>query len=157
MKVGIVSDTHDNLPKLEKAVGLFNKMKVDFLLHAGDYVAPFTILKLRKLKCDWRGVFGNNDGERAGLARASQGRIKEGPLRLKLADRKITVVHDINTIDPRKENADLVVFGHTHKFQVLKKYKLLMLNPGEAGGWLSGKSSAAIVDLKDLSHKFFSL
>jgi len=157
MKIGILSDTHDNLPQVEKAVELFNKKKVDFVLHAGDFVAPFTILKLKKLKCDWRGVFGNNDGERTGLARISEGKIQEGPLRIKLADKKITLVHDINTINPEREGSALIVFGHTHKSEVVKKGNALLINPGEAGGWLTGKSTVAIVDLTALSHKIFSL
>jgi len=157
MQIGILSDTHDNLPKIEKAVGLFNKKKVGFVLHAGDYVAPFTILKFKKLKCDWRGVFGNNDGERNGLARISDGKIQEGPLRIKLAGKIITLVHDIKTINPKREDAALIIFGHTHKSEIIKKDKSLVINPGEAGGWLTGKSTVAIVDLTDLSHKIFSL
>lgn len=157
MKIGIISDSHDNLPKIEKAVKFFNKQKVGFLLHAGDFVAPFTILKLKALRCDWRGIFGNNDGERTGLARISEGKIQEGPLRITLDNQKVTLVHDINTINPDAEDAALVVFGHTHKSQILKKDSKLLINPGEAGGWLTGESTVAIVDLTTLSSKIFNL
>lgn len=157
MKIGIISDSHDNLPKIEKAVELFNKKKVGFVLHAGDYVAPFTIPKLKALTCDWCGVFGNNDGERNGLVRISEGKIQEGPLRMKLDTQKITLVHDIKTIDPDREDAALIIFGHTHKSEIIKKGKLLLINPGEAGGWLTGRSTVAIVDLSTLSHRIFSL
>jgi len=157
MKIGIISDSHDNLPKIEKAVKLFNKQKVGFVLHAGDFVAPFTILKLKTLRCDWRGIFGNNDGERTGLARISEGKIQEGPLRITLNNQKVTLVHDINTINPDAEDAALVVFGHTHKLQILKKDSKLLINPGEAGGWLTGESTVAIVDLTTLSSKIFNL
>lgn len=68
MIIGALSDTHDNLPKIEKAVKFFNKKKVDFVLHAGDFVAPFAVDRLNKLSCEWLGVFGNNDGEKKGLA-----------------------------------------------------------------------------------------
>ncbi len=157
MKIGILSDSHDNLPKIEKAVELFNKNKVGFVLHAGDFIAPFTILKFKNLKCDWRGVFGNNDGEKTGLSRISEGRIQDGPLRIELAGKIITLVHDIKTINPDRERAALIIFGHTHKSEIIKKSKLLLINPGEAGGWLTGKSTVAIVDLATLSHKIFSL
>lgn len=73
MILGILADTHDNLPKIEKAVKLFNKNKVDFVLHAGDFVAPFAISALKGLSCGWQGVFGNNDGEKEGLSRIWRG------------------------------------------------------------------------------------
>jgi len=157
VKIGILSDSHDNLQKLEKAIRFFNKNKTDFVFHAGDFVAPFAILKLKKLPCDWRGVFGNNDGEKSGLLRASEGRIKKGPLRIKLAGKKIVLVHDINTISLRKENAQLIIFGHSHKPQVIKEKNRLIINPGECGGWLSGKATVALVDLASLSGKIFEI
>ncbi len=157
MKIGILSDSHDNLPKIEKAVKFFNKQKVGFVLHAGDFVAPFTILKFKNLKCDWRGIFGNNDGERTGLARISEGKIKVGPLRITLDNQKVTLVHDINTINPDAEDAVLIIFGHTHKSQILKKNSKLIINPGEVGGWLTDKFTVAIADLDSLTGKIFEI
>ncbi len=157
MTIGIISDTHDNLPEIEKAVKLFNQKKVGFVLHAGDFVAPFTMDKLKKLACEWLGVFGNNDGEKKGLRLKSEGRIRNSPLRIKLSGRKITVVHDRNTLNLEKEKADLIIFGHSHKAEVYKKYGKLVLNPGECSGWLSGKPTAAIVDLETLTAKIFKI
>jgi hypothetical protein len=157
MKIGILSDSHDNLPRIEKAVRFFNKNKVGFVLHAGDFVAPFTILKLKNLKCAWSGVFGNNDGEKNGLSRISEERIKEGPLRVNLDNKKITLVHDVNTIDPNTEQAALIVFGHTHKPEIINRPDKLMVNPGECGGWLTGKSTVALVDLTSFSAKIFTI
>jgi hypothetical protein len=157
MKIGILSDTHDNLPKIEKAVKFFNKNNVIFVLHAGDFIAPFTIPLLKKLSCDWRGVFGNNDGEKDGLSAISEGKIKPGPLKIELQSKKITLVHDTKTIDLDKEEADLVVFGHTHKPEIIKKYNKLIINPGECGGWLTNHSSVAIVNLDLLFGKIFKI
>ena len=39
MKLGIISDTHDNLPAIAAAVEIFKKARVQAILHAGDYVA----------------------------------------------------------------------------------------------------------------------
>ncbi len=69
MKIGVLSDSHDNLAKIEEAVKFFNNKKVKFVFHAGDFVAPFTIPKFKKLNCPWLGVLGNNDGEEKGLLR----------------------------------------------------------------------------------------
>lgn len=64
MLIGLMADTHDNLPMVEKAIKMFNEEKVEVILHAGDYVAPFVIPKFRGLKARLIGVFGNNDGDR---------------------------------------------------------------------------------------------
>lgn len=157
MKIGVFADSHDNLPKIEKAVRIFNRNKVGFVLHAGDFIAPFAISKLKTLSCDWSGVFGNNDGERDGLSHISEGKIKRSPLRLELADRKITLSHDINTVDLRKEDASVIIFGHTHKPQVITKDRSLLINPGECGGWLTNKSTIAIIDLVSLTAQILGI
>jgi uncharacterized protein len=157
MRIGVLSDTHDNLPKIEKAVKLFNQKKAGFVLHAGDFVAPFTIDKLKKLSCEWLGVFGNNDGEKKGLSAKSEGRIRKAPLRIRLSGRKITVVHDRLILDFGKEKADLIIFGHSHKAEIEQLKGKLILNPGECSGWLSGKSSVAMVDLGTMEAKIYKL
>jgi len=43
--LGIISDSHDNLPKIESAVARLNNLGVDLVLHAGDYCAPFAELR----------------------------------------------------------------------------------------------------------------
>ena len=63
MLIGAISDTHDNLPQIEKAVKYLNDQKVGLVLHAGDYVAGFVIPKFKQLNCKLIGVFGNNDGD----------------------------------------------------------------------------------------------
>jgi putative phosphoesterase len=157
MKIGLLSDSHDNLKNIEKTVNFFNRHNVRYVLHAGDFVAPFTIPKLKRLKCEWLGVFGNNDGEKKGLFGASEGRIRKGPLRFKLGKKKITLVHDIKTINPNKEGASCIIFGHTHKPQILEQATRLIVNPGECGGWLTGNSTLALVDLDSLKGKIYQI
>jgi putative phosphoesterase len=72
MKVGIMSDSHDHLINIRKAVETFKEAGVGFVLHAGDFVAPFVANELQKLNCPLLGVFGNNDGERIGLAEPTE-------------------------------------------------------------------------------------
>jgi len=157
MNIGVLSDTHDNLPKIEKAVKFFNKRKAGFVIHAGDFVAPFAAEKLKALSCDFIGVFGNNDGEREGLSLVSQGKIQQGPLRITLAGRSILIVHDLNSINLREEDAQLVISGHSHKPDLQNEDSRLMVNPGECSGWLSRRPSVAIIDLDKLSPALFYL
>jgi uncharacterized protein len=153
-KIGIISDSHDNLDKIKIAVDILNANKVDFVFHAGDFVAPFTVPVLEKLEMGFLGVFGNNDGEKKGLSASSQGKIQEGPLKLRKFGKDIILTHSLSSIasDDLGENLpDLIIYGHTHRAEILKKGKCLFINPGECGGWLHGKSTIAICDLGDLS------
>jgi len=147
MKIGIIADTHDNLGKIKKAVKILNKHDLDFLIHCGDYIAPFSLKPLQKLNCQWCGVFGNNDGEKEGLRKESGGRIHQAPYFLNFCSRRIAVVHEFEDYD-----ADIILFGHTHKPIVDKKDKLL-INPGEVSGWLYGRSTLVILELDNLDAK----
>lgn len=144
MRIGIASDTHDNLTKIRDMVSVLNHHGVDFFLHAGDFIAPFAITPFKNLNCDWTGVFGNNDGERCGLKEQSNNKIKEPPFILELNSLKIALMHRLENI-----NADIIICGHTHKPDIRNKDKLIV-NPGEVGGWLTGKSSIAVLDLETL-------
>ncbi|MEI6171408.1 MAG: YfcE family phosphodiesterase, partial [bacterium] len=73
MKLGILSDSHDHLRALERIVARFNAENVDLVLHAGDFVSPFTAIPLSKLRAPLVGVFGNNDGDRLYLTRRFAG------------------------------------------------------------------------------------
>jgi len=153
MKIGILSDSHDNLIKLDHAVKFFNRHKVDFVFHAGDFVAPFAVLKMKELEANWAGVYGNNDGEKNGLFVASEGRIKDGPRKMELEGKKIILTHELDKVAPEVEEAQIIIYGHSHKAEIKTMFSKLLINPGECGGWLSGKSTVAILDTENLSAK----
>ncbi|MFQ5802156.1 MAG: metallophosphoesterase [Candidatus Methylomirabilales bacterium] len=157
MQIGLMADSHDHLPRIEQAVELFNRHHVGFVIHAGDFVAPFALEPLERLHCEWAGVFGNNDGERAGLERRSQGRIKPGPLRMELDRKRFTVIHILEELDLGQEQADLIVFGHTHQSEIRQDRDVLLINPGETYGWLHGHATVAMVDLPTLTVELIDL
>lgn len=148
MRIGVLSDTHDNLKNVDAAVRLFAEAAVEFVFHCGDFVAPFTVSRMGKLHCPWKGVFGNNDGEKRGLEEKSRGRIRKAPLRARMGGNSIVVVHDLSGLSLKDDDpATVVLHGHTHRASVRKISGRLLVNPGECGGWLYGKPSVAIVDL----------
>lgn len=157
MQIGLMADSHDHLPRIDRAVELFNHRHVDFLIHGGDFVAPFALAPLDRLNCEWAGVFGNNDGERAGLERRSQGRITPGPLRMELAGRRFTVIHILEELELDREEADVIVFGHTHNAETRQEGNSLLVNPGETYGWLHGRATVAVVDLATLTVELIDL
>ena len=148
MILGIISDSHDNLPKLKKAITLFNKKNVNLVLHAGDYIAPFSVGMLENnLKCEYFGVFGNCDGEKDGITDRSNGKVKNEILELEKFNRRIFLIHDIAKAKISFPDYDIVIFGHTHKESIERREHTWIINPGECGGWLTGRSSVATLDL----------
>lgn len=149
MLVGVVADTHDNLPMIKAALGLLGLRGVEAMLHAGDYVAPFALEALLAPGLPLLGVLGNNDGERAGLQRLCA-TVYESPHCLELGGRTIVLAHDLRDLQGRADDgADLCVFAHTHRPEV-RRGETLTLNPGECGGWLTGRSTVALVELDTL-------
>ncbi len=159
MKLGVLSDSHDNLPKIRAAVELFRARQVAHVIHAGDFVAPFALEPLAALDCPVLAVFGNNDGERVVLAeRFELGEIHPNLAAIELAGRRIAAVHYPELAEPLAASGDydLVVYGHTHQVDE-RRQRALLLNPGEVGGWMTGRSTAAIVDLESLAVELAEL
>ena len=59
MKIGVMADSHDNVPMIRRAVELFNDEQVGLVIHAGDFISPFAIKPLHDLSCRVLAVFGN--------------------------------------------------------------------------------------------------
>jgi len=150
MLIGIMSDTHDNLPAIRKAVELFNRENVELVIHAGDYVAPFVAGELKNLKAPLRGVFGNNDGERKGLYEALG--ICDELIELEADGMKIAVTHGTNEVLvralARSRLYDVVVVGHTHHYEIREEGRTILVNPGEVCGYLTGVKSVALLDTR---------
>lgn len=65
MKIGLISDTHDYIRNIQRAVREFNDKHVDIVIHAGDFTDPIVIESFKDVKLV--GVLGNNDTDTAGL------------------------------------------------------------------------------------------
>lgn len=164
MLIGIMSDTHDRLPLVDKAVKKFNEEKVELVLHAGDYVAPFVVPHFKQLKAKFVGVFGNNDGDRELLKK----RFSEFGLdihgsfaEVKVDGLRIALMHGseeelLNSLISA-ESHDVIVHGHSHEAKAYKRGKTLVINPGEVCGYLTEKPSIAIFNTKTLDVKTIPL
>jgi predicted phosphodiesterase len=97
------------------------------------------------------GVFGRNDGDRETLsayaARGMGTEIYESPHSFDVAGKRILLVHDIAEISARSiESHDFVIHGSSHLQNEKRVGTTLVINPGEACGWIHGKCTAAILD-----------
>ncbi len=138
MKIGIISDSHDHLENLNKAIELLNSQEIQVLIHCGDFCAPFIMDELKKFKGEIHCVFGNTDDRYATPKKAeSLGINFHGDLaELTLEGRKIAVNHFpiIAQALAQSQIYDAVFYGHTHEKLKEKHTKTLLLNPGELMG-----------------------
>jgi len=171
MLVGIMSDTHDCLPLVDKAVKKLEEEKVELVLHAGDYVSPFVIPHFKPFKGRFIGVFGNNDGDHEFLKR----RFAELDLEIrgefaevKINSLRIALLHGGEPGGPLGASEllkslvesscyDVIVHGHVHEAKAYKKGKTLIINPGEVCGYLTGKPTVAVLNTKTLDVKIIPL
>jgi len=153
MFVGIVSDTHDCLPMIEKAIDKLNASNVKLVLHAGDYCAPFTATRFQRLNSHFIGVLGNCDGEKDLLKKRYSEFHKE--IRGRFAEvvvgkLKIALLHgeDEELLKSliRSRAYQAVVHGHTHASRIYRKDNTIVINPGEVCGYLSGRGTIAVLD-----------
>jgi len=160
MLIGVVSDTHDHMDRLRAALERFAAAGVRVVLHAGDFVSPFMVVPFQETGLHLIGVFGNNDGDKLFLRErfAGVGDLNFGPYEVELNGRRIVLMHEPRSLEALIASGkyDLVVYGHTHQVDLRERLPLVV-NPGECGGWLSGKATCALVDLKRLKAEIIEL
>ena len=159
--IGVMADSHDNLPAIKQAVSVFRQANCRLVIHAGDFVAPFAARELAALGCPVRAVFGNCDGEKQGLSQALHpfGKIAKTPLRFSAFNHKFLVTHLHFKLESYLNSGkeEIIIFGHTHRPEIKKKNNVLLLNPGESGGWLSGQKTVALLDPSTLTAEIIYL
>jgi putative phosphoesterase len=163
VKIGVLSDTHDNLVNLRAAVAALGSRGIGLLLHAGDFCSPFTLAEfapLRQRGATMRAVFGNNDGDRLMLARRGEGfcEFRDGAWVMDVEGRRIAMMHYPDLAEDlwRGGTFDLVIYGHDHRVRVEGTGRKL-LNPGTGSGYLVGRATCAVVDTADMAVEIVEL
>ncbi len=159
MKIGVISDTHDRLPTFRRALALFDRLGVEAIFHAGDFVAPFAarLITADAVNIPVHCVYGNNDGERAGLKKLLP-QLQDGPYRAELAGCVIVMHHFIDWLSADDiTGADVVITGHTHEVVNEMRNGQLLLNPGECCGWVNNRCTVATLDLSTLTAEIIDL
>jgi putative phosphoesterase len=155
MRIGVVSDTHNNLRNVGRIVELFNEAAVDRVIHTGDITQAKTLDVFAGLDMPMWGVYGNNDQEREGLssAIAAHGFVfQEPPLELSWHQRQIMVVHDPLEFEGfLSSRHQLALHGHTHLHRYERRDGQVLFNPGECAGHMQGFNAVGVINLHDLS------
>ncbi len=156
MRIGVVSDTHNNLRNVRRIVELFNESGVERVIHTGDITQAKTIEVFADLEAPMWGVYGNNDqGELVHLEEVAGDLgfdFIQPPLPLEWAGRRIVVVHDpleLSLVTP--SDFDLVLHGHTHLLRIDDMGSHLIFNPGECAGMMKGRNAIGVIDLEAMA------
>jgi len=133
--IGIISDTHDNTTNIQKAVKIFKKNNVDFVIHLGDVVAPISLGFFEGLKL--KVIQGNCDGDIDAMKKRLNNMNSDflGKEKvLQIEGKTFYLIHgndEGRLLRAIKSNKyDYVLHGHTHIKRDDKFGKTRVINPG---------------------------
>ena len=141
MVIAIMSDTHDNIWNVRKALKMIRAHKAKLIIHCGDLVAPFTLKELAKFDGPVHWVLGNNDGDPYMLTKISLTELENmeargliGKLNLDGTSIAFTHYEEMGYALAHTGEYDLVCCGHTHVYRLERIHQALLLNPGDVMG-----------------------
>jgi uncharacterized protein len=166
MKIAILSDIHDHIQNLEKALEQI-KGKVETIICLGDFCAPFSVAMIAEANIPVHAVLGNNDGDQIGLQKLGGDVFHWTPLlkefgEVELDGRKIAFNHypKLGELLARTGDYDAVFHGHSHVLRNEYFGKSLLVNPGSVCGIQrlgQGRASYAIYDTESNSAEIIYL
>ena len=159
MKIGIISDTHDDFVFIDKAIKRFKKDKINVLLHCGDISNEETLNKLKVFKSVFV-VKGNCDDknikEIIKTCKKNKFYFWKEYTDINIGEKKIAIIHsdDFNKFTRlvEEEKYDYVFYGHSHKEMIGKENNTFVVNPGSFES-----NTICIVDLEKDNIKIIEL
>lgn len=164
MLAGVLSDIHDNLSSLHRALEELRRREVGTILFLGDFCSPIPARALAAYGGQVHCVFGNGDGDRfaiRGIAPPDGGAfVLHGEwAELELDGRSVALTHYPFYARALARTGDYaaVFNGHTHERREERVGGTLWVNPGEILGWKGRPSFALwetgrnVVEFVDLS------
>jgi putative phosphoesterase len=135
MRIGVVSDTHGRLATVHTTLDLLRDRGAELIVHCGDIDDPETARAFAGWNVHF--VYGNCDGDRAGIARAIAeigATLHPRFGHLELAGRQIAWTHGDDAALFREleqmNHYDYVFYGHTHVADHRLTGKTHVINPG---------------------------
>jgi putative phosphoesterase len=161
MKIGIMSDTHDYLPNIRKAIEIFNEEGVEAVIHCGDFVSLFVIKEFEHLNANIIATYGNNDGERCKLKEwlknINEENIIDDFISIEIDGLRFFITHghhqSVLEMAIKSGLYDVVVYGHTHERVFEEVDDVLIINPGECCGYLTNIPTIGILDTEKREYR----
>lgn len=154
MKIAITSDSHDNIPNIQKFLDYVNKNNVEMIIHCGDLAAPSIILKEFGPNFDKPIHFVHGNVADRELNQKIAGQFNHVTCHgdqgeLEIDGKKIAFIHYPDQGKKLAESGkyDLVFYGHNHTPWEEEVGKTKLLNPGTLAGMFN-KATFAVYDTK---------
>ena len=161
MLIGIFADSHDHLDNIRKAVRVFNRAGCELVVFAGDLVSSFAVPPLRELRCRVIACYGDNEGNKIGVAAGMKiiGTLGEPPFCFQTPDgRRFLLTHMDRSLQGLDGEFDVAIYAHTHKPSITRDDQgRLFINPGETSGWSFGRPSVALLETTTLEARIVQL
>lgn len=157
MKIAIISDIHENFHNLLRALEEMDKIGVEQILCLGDLMNAGVAKILAHHTIPTYLIWGNNDGEKVDIVKASYRENSQLTVSLnsydflELGGKDIFISHYDDLAKPMAESGryDAVFFGHNHIASEEKVGHCHVVNPGEICAQKSGTATMAIYDTVD--------
>jgi len=165
MRLAIISDIHENFHNLFRALEEMEKRGVEQILCLGDLMNAGIAKILVHHHIPTFMIWGNNDGEKVDIVKASYREGSQLTVSLNTYDflerggKKIFISHYDDLAKPMAESGryNAVFFGHNHIVSKEQVGKCHLVNPGEICAQKSGKATMAIYDTEDNSVDLITL
>lgn len=152
MRIGLLSDTHNNEPNTIAALDVLRREGIDTVLHCGD-MTRYSIAELFKDFCVHH-VEGNNDLDMFSIGMAIReckaGSSSSKTYTMEIDGKRVVMMHGDNmrlfyqSLDSGKY--DYLLHGHTHVPEDFTRGKTRILCPGALGGRRPARRGFFIVD-----------
>lgn len=153
MKIAIISDSHDNIPRINQMLEILTKEDIKTIIHCGDVCAPGVMKYIGE---KFGGIIylslGNVDGDHEMMNKMIYENLKNIKLFEKFGEIEIDNIRIAFTHFPesakelaKTDKYNFVFYGHTHKPWEETVNNCKVLNPGTLAG-LFNKSTFAILD-----------
>jgi hypothetical protein len=126
MKIAILSDSHRKTDLTLDALSMLKDKGARYLIHAGDLEIEENLEALKNSGLTYVSVFGNNDHDL--IQHQHKYNIKKEPYYFKIKDLKFKLMHLPYYLTG---DTDIIIYGHTHRFEHKFINGRLFLNPGE--------------------------
>lgn len=163
MNIAILSDTHNHLANLQKAMRIIENEDIQAIIHCGDVTTAETVSFLSPYKVIL--AYGNGDfasGEiRDTLLRMNPNSFAAAVFEGEIDDLRVAVTHGHHVSGLQKllesQQFDFIFFGHSHRREESRHGRTRLINPGAIGGLRKEERSFCILDTQTRQIRFILL
>ncbi len=156
MKIGVLSDIHENFHNLILALEKCEELNIEKILFLWDFINPGIANIFAVSPIPVFAIWGNNDGDKAAITKMScrsNGNFEIGLDTydvIEIDKRNIFLTHYplLAKSMAKSWDFDAVFYGHNHKYNIDAIGDCIVVNPWELSAHKTGLASFALYDTK---------